>query len=96
MPANHGAASCEAERVSPNVALQMEDSLSGDVAEFRCFYSVESILSRTKAVEHVGVGGVTRMNRRALFPIPKIDFNRIDQEGLPVRVQQGERYQFDD
>jgi len=82
----HGAASDEAERVSPNVALQVEDALSGDVAEFGRFYGVKGILARTKTVEHVRASGVTRMNRRALFPVPKIDFNRIDYAELPVRA----------
>ena len=44
-PGCHRAASHEAERVTPDMALQMEDALSGNVAEFGGFDAVESVLT---------------------------------------------------
>jgi hypothetical protein len=44
---------------------------------------LESIFTGAKAVEHVVTGCIGRMD----IPIPEIDFNRIEQRGLPVRAQ---------
>jgi hypothetical protein len=44
-PGRCRAASHEAERVAPDMALQMEDALSGNVAEFGGFDGVESVLT---------------------------------------------------
>src|ERR1700730_8238009 len=43
----------EAGRVAPDMALQMEDALSGNVAEFGGFDGMESVLTCAKPVEHV-------------------------------------------
>src|SRR5262249_15429808 len=48
---------------------------------------VESIFACAKAVEHVVAGCIARKDRRAFLPIPEIDFDRIEQRGLPVRAQ---------
>ena len=42
-PGNHGTASHQAERVASNVALQVEDALSGNVAEFGRFDRMEGV-----------------------------------------------------
>jgi hypothetical protein len=48
---------------------------------------VESIFTCAKAVEHKVAGCIARMDRRAFLPILEIDFNRVDQTGLPDRAQ---------
>src|SRR5882724_4107701 len=59
-PGCHRAAAHEAERVAPDMALQMEDALSGNVAEFSGFDGMESVLTCAKPVEHVVAGCVAR------------------------------------
>jgi hypothetical protein len=71
-PGCHRAAAHEAERVAPDMALQMEDALSGNVAEFGGFDRVETVLTRAKAVEHVVAGCVARVDGSAIIPISAI------------------------
>jgi hypothetical protein len=59
------------------MALQMEDALSGNVAEFSCFDGMESVLTCPKAVEHVVAGCVARVDGSALIPISAVGINRI-------------------
>ncbi|HZZ60211.1 MAG TPA: hypothetical protein VFE63_03435 [Roseiarcus sp.] len=68
----------EAERVAPDVALQMEDALSRNIAEFGGFDRMKSVISRTIPVEHVVAGYTARMDRGALVPIQAIDLDRIE------------------
>jgi len=64
------------------MALQMEDALSGNVAEFGGFDGMESVLTCTKPVEHVVAGCVSRVDGSALIPISAIGINRIDHGRL--------------
>jgi hypothetical protein len=91
-PGGHGAAPHEAERVAPDMALQMQDALSLDVAEFLGFDLLERVLAATEAVEHVITGRVARVNARALIPIPAIDVQRIDHGEVPIGGRQGHLY----
>jgi hypothetical protein len=52
-PGDDGAASRQAKRVPPDVALQMQDLLSGNVAEFGRFDRMKGVFSRLKTGEHV-------------------------------------------
>jgi hypothetical protein len=70
----------KAERVAPNMALQVEDPLSRYVAEFGCFDCVESVFTRPKTSEHGAAKGVARVNFCALIPIAAVDFDRIIHE----------------
>src|SRR5438132_895656 len=71
------AASHEAERVAPDMALQVEDALSGNVAEFGGFDGMESVLTCAKPIEHVVAGCVARVDGSALIPISAVGINRI-------------------
>src|ERR1700730_16649236 len=75
----------EAERVAPDMALQMEDALSGNVAEFGGFDGMESVLTCAKPVEHVVAGCVARVDGSALIPISAVDINWTDHEGFFVQ-----------
>ena len=58
-------------------ALQMQDALSPDVAEFRHFNRTQRVLARPKPVEHVFTVGIACMNGGALVPVPAIDVEGI-------------------
>jgi hypothetical protein len=64
------------------MALQMEDALSGNVAEFGGFDGMESVLTCAKPVEHVVAGCVARVDGSALIPISAAGINRIDHGRL--------------
>jgi hypothetical protein len=74
----HRATSDQAERVFPNMALQVEDALCGNIANFGSLDQVQGILARSKGREPVEAGGIAPMNDGTLVPISAIDFNRID------------------
>src|SRR5262249_20756843 len=76
-PGRHRATPHQAECVPADMALQMEDALSVDVAELDRFDRVERVLARTKAVQHVIASGVACVKGGALIPILAIDFERI-------------------
>jgi hypothetical protein len=62
------------------MALQMEDALSGNVAEFGGFDGMESVLTCAKPVEHVVASCVARVDVSALIPISTVDINWTDHE----------------
>jgi hypothetical protein len=68
------------------MALQMEDALSGNVAEFGGFDDMESVLTCAKPVEHVVAGCVARVDGSALIPISTVDINWTDHEGFFVQA----------
>src|ERR1700720_4495040 len=68
------------------MALQMEDALSGNVAEFGGFDGMESVLTCAKPVEHVVAGCVARVDGSALIPISTVDINWTDHEGFFVQA----------
>jgi hypothetical protein len=74
---DHGTASCEAKCVSPDMTLQMQRALSGDIADFRCFNRVERVLASPKTIKHIASGGVARVNGGTLIPEPAVDIDRI-------------------
>jgi hypothetical protein len=47
------------------MALQVQDALSGNIANFSSLDRVQGILARPKGLDPVEAGGVARMNRRA-------------------------------
>ena len=69
------------------MALQMEDALSGNVAEFGGFDGMESVLTCAKPVEHVVAGCVARVDGSALIPISAVDINWTDHEGFFVQAR---------
>jgi hypothetical protein len=59
------------------MALQVEDSLSGNVAEFGGFDRLEGVFTRTKAGEApTAAAGVSRVNGSELIPPATIDVDR--------------------
>jgi hypothetical protein len=79
------------------MALQMQNALSGNVAEFGRFDLVQSVLACTKPVEHIITGGVARMNCGALIPVPTVYFDVVGHVELYVssaKVVQGARHVF--
>src|SRR4051794_25753135 len=76
-PGRDGAAPHEAQRIAADMALQMQDAFSGNVAEFGGFDRVQGVLARTKPVEHVVAVAVARMDRDALIPVPAIDLEEV-------------------
>ena len=72
-----GAESRQTERVQPDMALQMEDTLAADIAELGRFDPLEHALARTKAVQRVEAGGVERVDGGALIPIPAVHLDWI-------------------
>lgn len=79
------AASDKAQRVFPNMALQVKYALFGNIANFGSLDRVQGILARPKGLEPVEAGGVARVNCGALVPVLSIDFNRIRHGEIPVR-----------
>ena len=59
------------------MALQMQNALAGDIAEFGRFDLVQGVLARTKPLKHVIAGGIARMNGGALIPVPAVDFEVV-------------------
>src|SRR5438093_7755143 len=59
------------------MALQMQNALSADVAEFSRFDRIEGVLARPKPVKHIVTGGIARMNDCALIPVPAIYFEMV-------------------
>jgi hypothetical protein len=70
------------ERILPNVALEMEDALSGNIAEFGSLDFVEGFFARMKARERVVAGRIAQIDESTLVPVPAIDFNRIIHNDL--------------
>jgi hypothetical protein len=54
---------------------------------------LESIFTCARSVEPVVAGYIARMDRRAFLPIPEIDFNWIEQRGLPAERNELAMYQ---
>jgi hypothetical protein len=59
------------------MALQMQNALSGNVAEFGRFNRMQSVLARTKPVKHIIAGGIARVNCGALIPVPAVCFDVV-------------------
>src|SRR5262245_30150493 len=76
-----GAASREAERVAPNMALQMEDALPGNIAEFCRLDSMQKIFPCPKAGKAFPAERLARVEASALIPVAAIDLNRIVHGG---------------
>src|SRR2546423_15697967 len=74
---NSRAAPYQAQCIPANMALQMQNALSADVAEFSRFDRMQGVLARPKPVEHVITGGIARMNSCALIPVPAIYFGVV-------------------
>jgi len=55
------------------MALQVEDALSGNVAEFSRFDHMEGVFTRTKASEPVAASGIARVKYSELIPPAKFD-----------------------
>ncbi len=72
-----GAESRQTERVQPDMALQMEDTLAADIAELGRFDPLERALARTKAVQRVEAGGVACVDGGPLIPIPAVHVDWI-------------------
>jgi hypothetical protein len=54
---------------------------------------VESVLTRTEAIEHIIAGCVSSMDRSALVPIPAVDVNGIGHAKAsmsPMRKNSGD------
>ena len=71
------AAPYQAQRIPADMALQMQNALAGDVAEFGRFNLVQGVLAGTKPVQHVIAGGIARMNGGALIPVPAVHFDGV-------------------
>jgi hypothetical protein len=59
------------------MALQMQQTLSGNVAKFGCFDRVKRILARAKPAKHVVAGSVLGVNCRALFPVQEVNIDMV-------------------
>jgi hypothetical protein len=59
------------------MALEMEDALSGNIAELGNLDFVEGVFAHTKARKRLLAGRIARMDDCTLVQVPAIDFNRI-------------------
>ncbi len=62
----------EAERVEPDVALEVEDVEAGDVPDFGRLDRMEDVLAGEKRPDRVGAGLVLDMDVGALVPVGPI------------------------
>ena len=59
------------------MTLQMQNALSGNVAEFGRFNRIKGVLARPKPVKHIITSGIACMNCGALIPVPAINFDVV-------------------
>jgi hypothetical protein len=59
------------------MALQMQNALSGNVAELGRFNRMQRVLAGTKSVEHIITGAIACMNYGALIPVPTVHFDVV-------------------
>jgi hypothetical protein len=59
------------------MALEMEDALSGNIAELANLDFVEGVFAHMKARKRLVAGRIARMDDCTLVQVPAIDFNRI-------------------
>jgi hypothetical protein len=64
------------------MALQMQNALSGYIAEFGRFNRMQRVLACTKPVKHIITGAIACMNCGALIPVPTIDFDVVGHASL--------------
>src|SRR5262249_17070426 len=85
-PGGDGPAAPEAERVAPDMALQMEHALPGNITELCRLDCMQRIFPGPKAGKHVSAERLARVEACALIPIAAIDLNRIVHGGLNSRA----------
>jgi hypothetical protein len=74
---NSRAAPHQAQCIPTNMALQTENALPGNVAEFGRFNRTQSVFARPKPVKHIVTSGIACMNCGALIPVPAVHFEVV-------------------
>jgi hypothetical protein len=78
----------QAQRVGPDVALEVKDPFLGNVPELGDFRSMQPVLVGPHAIKPVEPGRIARMNDRAFIPGATVDLDRIGHGWfLDCRVQ---------